>query len=237
MREIKAFASGQLEFRVIVEGRAPDTTEPSHMAFAHRAVNPLEKAAIVLAALRALDAKRAARIRHPALETAIGRSTNLLVSMAACGREDKFTRVAERCTLGGALSFPPPERLSAVQAEIEAALSEAAKGDEWLRAHPPRVEWVAGTPAAEVKADHPLYRAVAASVSAVTGEAPYVNPLHTASDIRNPIVQKGIPTVGLGPLGGDLSQNGRADEWVDVADYNRGVRVAAAVIAAWCGAG
>ena len=38
----------------------------------------------------------------------------------------------------------------------------------------------------------------------VTGETPLVNPLHTSSDIRNPIVQAGIPTVGLGPLGGDL---------------------------------
>jgi acetylornithine deacetylase len=45
--------------------------------------------------------------------------------------------------------------------------------------------------------------------------------MHTSSDIRNPIVQKSIPTVGLGGLCGDLTQNGRHDEWVDVADYLR----------------
>jgi acetylornithine deacetylase len=62
-----------------------------------------------------------------------------------------------------------------------------------------------------------------------------MNPLHTGSDIRNPAVQKGIPCVGLGPLGGDLTQNGRTDEWVDVQDHLRAVAVTAALIAEWCG--
>ena len=77
---------------------------------------------------------------------------------------------------------------------------------------------------------------VADAIVAVTGQPPHVNPLHTASDIRNPIVQAGIPTVGLGPLGGDLTQNGLTDEWVDVEDYRRAVKVAAAIIDGWCGA-
>ena len=48
-------------------------------------------------------------------------------------------------------------------------------------------------------------------------------------------MQAGIPTVGLGPLGGDLTQNGLTDEWVDVEDYRRAVEVAAAIIDGWCG--
>ena len=39
----------------------------------------------------------------------------------------------------------------------------------------------------------------------------------------------------LGPLCGDLTQNGGRDEWVDVADYRRGVAVIAALIGLWCG--
>jgi acetylornithine deacetylase len=49
------------------------------------------------------------------------------------------------------------------------------------------------------------------------------------------MVQKGIPTVGLGPLCGDLSQNGFSDEWVDVEDYFRSITVVAGIIAGWCG--
>lgn len=236
MREIKAFAAGLLEFRVSVEGRPPETSEISHTAFAHTAVNPLDKLAIVHRALQALDATRGATVRHPALQAAIGRSTNLLVSHVGAGAEDVHARIAPRAVLAGSLSFPPPETLEAVQAAIAGAVAEAAATDPWLAAHPPRLEWVSGVSAAETPVEAPLYRTVAAAIRGVTGQDPSVNPLHTASDIRNPILQAGIPTVGLGPLGGNLTQNGLADEWVDVADYRRATAVVAAIIGTWTGA-
>ena len=49
------------------------------------------------------------------------------------------------------------------------------------------------------------------------------------------MTQTGIPTGGFGTLGGDLSQNGRHDEWVDVDDYIRAIKVAAGTIMGWCG--
>jgi acetylornithine deacetylase len=42
--------------------------------------------------------------------------------------------------------------------------------------------------------------------------------------------------VGLGPLCGDLTQNGARDEWVDVADFKRGIGVIAGAIALWSAA-
>ena len=235
MREIKAFASGLLEFRITVEGRVPDTSEISHTAFAHTAVNPLDKLALIHRALQELDARRAKTIRHPALQKAIGRSTNLLVSHVSAGSRDVFARIAPRAVLAGSLSFPPPETLEQVKAAIEAAVGETAAEDEWLRGHRPRIEFVSGVTGAETPVDAPLYRTVAEAIRQVTGEEPHVNPLHTSSDIRNPILQAGIPTVGLGPLGGDLTQNGLADEWIDLEDYLRAVKVTSAVISGWCG--
>ena len=236
MREIKAFAAGLLEFRVTVEGQPPETSEISHTAFAHTAVNPLDKAMTVYRALQDLDARRAASVRHPALQRAIGRSTNLLVSHLGAGEEGVHARIAPRAVLAGSLSFPPPETLEDVQAAVAAAVRDAAAGDPWLAAHPPRLEWVSGVSAAETPVEAPLYRTVAAAIRRETGAEPSVNPLHTASDIRNPILQAGIPTVGLGPLAGNLTQNGLTDEWVDVADYRRAAGVVAAIIAEWTGA-
>jgi acetylornithine deacetylase/succinyl-diaminopimelate desuccinylase-like protein len=89
---------------------------------------------------------------------------------------------------------------------------------------------------AQVNADHPLYQTLAAAIHRTTGHMPQVNPMHTSSDIRNPMVQKNIPTVGLGPLCGALSQNGQTDEWVDVNDYLAAVTVVASTILDWCGA-
>ena len=236
MREIKALASGQLEFVVTVAGRPPETSEPGHTAFSHLAVNPVDKAFVVHAALVALGEARAARVRHPRLQAAIGRSTNLQVSSVRCGEMGKLSRLQPSCELGGAVSFPPGETYAAVMAEIEACLERCARADEWLAEHPPTLRWLSGVTGAEVAEEHPLYATAAAAVRRVTGERPFVNALHTSSDIRNPAVEKGIPTVGLGCLGGDLSQNGRRDEWVDVPDFLRMVDVTTAVVLDWCGA-
>lgn len=235
LNEIKAFAAGQLEFRITVRGKFPPTNEPGHTAFAHLAVNPIEKAALLHAALRELDAARGARIHHPALEKEVGRSTNILISNMICGEDYKLGRVNEICTLSGAISFPPGETLDQVRAEVEAALATACAADDWLREAPATIDWLTGVTGAECPPEHPLYLAAARAVSAQTGSQPHVNPMHTSSDIRNPIVQKAIPTVGLGGLCGDLTQNGRHDEWVDVADYLRTIAAATAIIIDWCG--
>jgi len=235
MGEIKAFASGQLEFTVTVDGQKPPTTEPGHTAFAHLGVNPLDKALLVIAALQRLDQDRAARVHHPLLDAAVGRSTNLLVSYMSCGQNRAFSRMPTEATIGAALSFPPGFTLDEIKAEVQAAVAAAAAGDEWLRANPPRLHWVSGVTGAEVADSHPLYRTAAAAIRQVCGTEPHVNAMHTSSDIRMPNVQKGIPTIGLGPLCGNLTQTGRHDEWVDVEDYLRAVKVTAVTVLSWCG--
>ena len=235
MGEIKALASGQVEFRIEIDGLPPDTTEPLQTGFAHLAVDPIAKAWQIWAALRELADVRAARVHHPALDAAVGRSTNLMISHMRAGDPDRLARAPASAELAGALAFPPPERLADVQREIEHAVRFAAEGDPWLKAHPPRLFWVSGVTGAEVSQQHPLYQTVADAISAVTGKPPFLNPMHTSSDIRNPMVQAAIPTVGLGPLCGDLTQNGRYDEWVDAADYARMVRVVARILVGWCG--
>ena len=97
------------------------------------------------------------------------------------------------------------------------------------------MEWVSGTTATYVPPEHPLFATVEQSVEKVTGTVPFVNALHTSSDIRVPMVQKGIPCVGIGSLSGNLSQNNLVDEWVDVEDFVKLVYVTAEVITDWCG--
>ncbi|WP_425068169.1 M20 family metallopeptidase [Reyranella sp.] len=224
MREIKAFCLGQLDFRITVEGRPPATQEISHLAFAHQADNPADTLMEIHSRLKALADRRAETARHPLLEQAVGRSSNLLISYMAVGTPGTHTRIASHGLIEGALSLLPGEDMNRVQASVE----EAVKGLA-------RIDWVSGISGAEVPTDSPLYRIVADAIVATTGERPHVNPLHTASDIRNPIVQAGIPTIGLGPLGGDLTQNGLHDEWVDVEDYRRAVEVVSDIIVGWCG--
>ena len=233
LEDIKAITSGMLRFRIIVKGEPPDTPEPGQTAFAHMAVNAVDKAVSVLSALRELDEDRGGRVFHPALDGAVGRSTNLLTSHVSCGAAGKTTKVPTECVIEGSTTFPPNEQMPDVQQEILDAIDRVAQGDEWLAENPPVVEWLAGTQGVEVPSDHPLYRTVHQAVVEVTGVEPEVNPLHSGSDIRNPNLFANIPSVGIGPLAGDLTQAGGHDEWVDVEDYIRAIKICAKIIVDW----
>jgi acetylornithine deacetylase/succinyl-diaminopimelate desuccinylase-like protein len=127
MTEIKAVTSGMLRFRLRVGGEPPATNEPGHTAFAHRAVNAIDQARRLMAALARLDAERGGRVHHRAMEEAIGRSTNLLVSYLSCGVPDRWTRVPTSCVIGASLTFPPREEMAAVQKEVEESVASAAR--------------------------------------------------------------------------------------------------------------
>lgn len=233
LRDIKAITSGMLQFRVTVLGDPPDTPEPGQTAFTHMAVNAVDKAGLVLGALADLGDARSGRVFHAALDAAVGRSTNLLVSHVSCGVEGRTTLVPTKCVIEASVTFPPNEQMPEVQEEILDAVRQATKGDDWLIENPPRLDWLFGTQGVEVETEHPLYRTVRRAVVEVTGVEPEVNPLHSASDIRNPTLFRDIPSVGIGPLAGDLTQAGGHDEWVDVEEYLRAIKICAKIIVDW----
>ncbi|MCZ8314273.1 M20/M25/M40 family metallo-hydrolase [Phreatobacter sp.] len=235
MAEVKACTPGLLEFRIAFAGKAPETVEPGQTAFAHRAVSAATVQAVLLAALAELDAARGARIRHARIADFVGRATNLHVSHVRLGVEGKRNTIAVTGEIEGAVSMPPGERLADMQGEITATVEAVFARAPFDILPKPEIAFLAGVAGAEVPADHPLFRAADAAITAVVGKPAFVNPVHTASDIRVPILQAGIPCIGLGPLGGNLTQNGFADEWVDAADHERCVAVVADILKAWCG--
>ena len=234
MCEIKAVASGQLEFSISIIGSAPDTTEPGHTAFSHLAVNPIDKAIKVIGALYQLNEARNLRITHEKIQKVVGRSTNLHISNIISNDENRLSRLNETCTFGGAISFPPGEDLSQVKDEIENTVKKVAENDEWLKINRPKISWISGVTGAEVDESSLFYQIVSSATKNITGKTPDVNPMHTSSDIRNPIVEANIPCVGLGCLGGNLSQNNKIDEWIDINDFYRMVEVTSEIIERWC---
>jgi acetylornithine deacetylase len=234
LKEIKAFASGLLNFKIIVKGLQPKTTEPGHTVFSHKGVNPFEKALKLINALKELDSKRGVRIRNPSLHEAVGRSTNLLISYLNYGDPKRLSRMTETCEIGISISFPPEENMNELKKNIQSVIEGIAEKDPWLRQNPPHIDWVFGTQGVETPINHPLCQVVNKMIEKVTGTVPRVNPLHTASDIRNPILFSGIPTVGFGSLAGDLAQTGRQDEWIDIKDYIKAIMVCAHIIREWC---
>ena len=234
MGEIKAVASGQLEFAISVQGLAPKTTEPGQTAFSHLGVNPIDKAIKIITELYILNEERNLRIRHNKIHKVVGRSTNLHISNIVSDGEVRLSRLNDECTFGGAISFPPGEELNNVKKEIENTILKVAESDDWLRSNLPKISWISGVTGAEVDDNSLFYKTVSSAITEITGKIPHVNPMHTSSDIRNPIVEAGIPCVGLGCLGGNLSQNNKVDEWVDINDFSRMVNVTSRIIESWC---
>jgi acetylornithine deacetylase len=231
--DIKALASGMLRFRLVVHGSQPDTREPNHTLYAHQAVNPIWPMNAILAALNDLDEARSQRLRHPVLEGFAGRSTSMLVATLQAGETP--SRVPKTCEAVVAFQLPPGEVLEEARSEVQSVIDRVTTQDAWLREHPPEVTWLFGTTGVDVPAEHPLYQTVSNATSSLTGNVPRYYPGHTASEIRQPILNHGMPAVGIGPLAGSLSQAGGADEWLDIDDYQRMIGVCALTAAHWCG--
>jgi acetylornithine deacetylase len=231
--DIKAISSGILQFRITVTGQPPPTTEPTHTPFYHQAINPIDKAWIIYHALTELAEQRAQQVHHPAFAQ-IGRSTNLNIAHINSGEAARASRVASTAVMVGSLTFPPNEDIADVQGMVNETVQRASENDPWLRDHPAQLEWLMGTSGVEVPLDGALYRTVASAIENVTGISPGVQSLHSGSEIRAPIHFKDIPTVGFGPLAGDLTQSGGADEWVSVDDYIRMIEVVVNIIVEWC---
>jgi len=232
--EIKAFASGLLKLLIRINGQPPKTTEPGHTAFAHLGINPIKKSSSILKSLEKLDSERANIVHHKKLEDAVGRSTNILIGSFNCGEKDGLTRMPDECTIGVSITFPPTEDMNDVKKKVEKTIKEIADDDPWLKDNPPELEWIFGTQGVEVPSDHPLYETTKKSIFEVTGKQPHVNPLHSASDIRNPMLFRDIPTVGFGSLSGNLVQSGGHDEWIDIDSYIDAIKVCARIIQSWC---
>lgn len=235
LKEIKTMTSGLLKFRIIVDGLNPAKTEFVQVTFNHLGVNPIDKTMYLLDALNRYNEERIRTINYPPLNEAIGRGTNLLVTYINAGKPSNLTDVPTRCTIGVGLTFPPQEDIDELVADVEDYVTRVSFADPWLRDHPARIEWIQGTQGVEVPFDHPIVKTISDAIEDVTGERPFSNPLYSKSDVRTPILISGIYNVGYGPLAGDLSTTGGFEEWVDLDDYIRGIKVTARAIMDWCG--
>jgi len=228
MKEIQNVTPGILSFRVTVTGMQPPTKNPGKTAFAHLGVNAIDKAVLIIQALKELDAQRGERVYHKTIHDKVGRSTNLLITdISAEGN------VPTKCVVEASLSFPPTEKLRNIRKEVEDCIVEAAESDSWLNEHPPSILWLFGGEGMDLSIEHPICKTVSSAIQTVTGEKPASNPMHAASSIYNPYLYSGIPSVAYGPLGGNLTQNGLHDEWIDLPDYIRAIKVTAKVIVRW----
>jgi acetylornithine deacetylase len=77
LSEYKAMTLGLVQFRLTVAGASPHFREKNQTPAAHRGINAIQRAALLIAGLTAWDAERGAQISHPLVDAVLGRATNL----------------------------------------------------------------------------------------------------------------------------------------------------------------
>ena len=194
------------------------------------AVNAIEKAAKLLAAVQELERHWGNTKVHPLMPKGITTINPGMIS----GGSPALSNMAERCELGLSLKYLPSERAEDVRQEFEAYIAAVAATDPWLRDHPPEIEWGFGAvsfPPAEIAFDHPLAQAVAASYRQVLGE-PEWRGFEAVSDLAW-LAQAGIPGLLFGP--GDARQAHGPGEYLLVDDLVAATKVLALSLVEWCG--
>jgi acetylornithine deacetylase len=216
---------GQLAFHVTIYGK------PAPWGAAHRAVNAIEKSAVIVAALRRLEAEKNGPV-HP-LWSAIEHPVNLNFFGIRGG--EWLGTVAARCVCDFGLTFLPPDTLESTRATIERVVAEAAAADPWLRDHPPSVGYNAlATPPVLADPASRLFQTLDQNHRAVFG-----TPLAPATitgwcDVRHFSLRRPAQALLFGPGGGGGAHC--PDEWLNLDDLLPVTRTLLGATIDWLGA-
>jgi acetylornithine deacetylase len=221
---VPAHAGVQI-FRVSVPGRT------AHGCVREEGVSAFERFLPVHAEIKALEAERNRRLRHPLYEWT---SLPWPISIGIVTAGIWPSIVPERLTAEGRIGVAVGERNEDARAQLEAAVRHAAQADPWLREHPPTVEWIGGTwHPTETAGDHPLVGILQGAVGQATGKPAVVRGATYASDLRLFTNAFGIPGVLFGP--GDIRQAHFCDEYVRMPEVEQASLALALAIVQFCG--
>lgn len=117
-----------------------------------------------------------------------------------------------------------------VKKEIEEFVAKVAHTDEWLTANRPHVEWLLDADCAETPVRGEFVQAMIEGAGKISAAVP-VNGVGSHTDMGW-YVHKGIPTINFGP-GSPLIAH-QADEYIDLEQYIKSIKILAAMIINWC---
>ncbi len=194
------------------------------------AVNAIEKAAKLLAAVQELERHRGNTKVHPLLPKGITTINPGMIS----GGSPALSTMADSCVIGLSLKYLPDESAEDVKREFEEYIEAVAAADPWLRENPPKIEWgYAGVsfPPSEIALDHPFAQAVGKAFQTVLGE-PQWQGFVAVSDLAW-IAEAGIPGLLFGP--GDPIHAHTSSERLEIADLTAATKIVALALCEWCG--
>jgi acetylornithine deacetylase len=196
------------------------------------AVNAIEKAEIVLAAIARLreEWRTRADLQHPYLSP-----PDIVPTLMRAG-EWSVTYPAS-CEITSAVLFPPALADadgygSRVRREVQEWIGRACAADPWLAEHPPAFSWSADIPPMEIPPGDPIVETVLAA-SGDAGEPARLGGLDSWYDGATYTLSAATPSVGFGPR--SIGSAHTIDELVPVEDLVRCAQAIALAAVRFCG--
>jgi acetylornithine deacetylase len=199
------------------------------------AVNAIDKGVYLLNSIRKLEDEWGLTKKHPLFKPGHFAIHPGVISGGPHGVAVPFF-VSDYCTIEYCIWYHPDEDPENVKKEFESHVHHASQQDEWLRDHPPTLDWKVNWPAFKVDVDHPICKTVsAAHVDAAAGTrfagAPEVAGFYAVCDAAflNP---QGVPAIVYGP--GSLFVAHAADEFVEIDELMVATKTYALATMEWC---
>jgi len=217
--------AGLRRFKVRIDGK------PAHPAESQIGVNAIGKMLKIYQAIERLDAHRKSTVRFPLFEESGNPAAHLITGTLNGG--DHISTVAGFAEMGCRIGFVPGEKEAEIQQLVETTIKEAADQDDWLREHPPRIEWLSFR--CEPYYQDPVHAFVKTVMSAaeeVVGKDKEVKPRgNTWSEDTRYVRHFGFPAVSFGPRG---KQPHGLDEYVDLDSLIVATKAIAISTLRWC---
>ena len=216
---------GSLVFRITITGRG------AHGAERNSGVSAFEKFIPIFQDLLAWEQERNDTLSHP-LYDHLENKFPIAVGVVKSGTW--ASTVPESLVAEGRLGFLPGETLEEMMAAAEERIASIANQDDWLREHPPVVEWFGGQFAScEVSPDAPVARALATAHRQATGQDVEVAAITAGLDLRL-FTEIGNMT-GVAYGAGSVRNCHCPDEFIELDDVLTAVETLALTMIEFCG--
>ncbi len=214
---------GILWLEITITGKA------AHAQSANMAVNPIDAAIPLIGALRTMEREMNERVDDPALGEADHHPYNVNIGAMRAG--DWASSVPALARLDVRIGHPTAWTASVALERVSEVIDRAARGDPWLREHPPKVR-PSGFRAQGHALDphHPLARSLADAHEATHGTRPDTYGLGSTTDARYYLNQFDTPALCYGPAARNIHG---VDEAVELRSIVDGARTLARFIASW----
>lgn len=218
-------SGGSLVFRLTVTGKA------AHGGNRNAGVSAIEKFIPIFQDLLAWEAERQKTVFHPLYDHF---ENKFPISVGVVRSGDWASTVPDTLVAEGRLGFIPGETMESMMEQAQARIAAVTANDEWMRDHPPVLEFFGGQfTAEEIPVDHDLTQTLLRAHKSITGNEAEISAFTAGADTRHWVHFTDCPALMYS--GGVFHMAHQSDEYIDIDALLESVSVLLQATMDWCG--